>query len=123
LPPDGLEVDVVEGRAGVLLPELVEKLVEVGDLTERAGRVTVPEIIAPAYLLPAAPREVGAKRAEVGVERAHRTRQLAVAERLGHQPGQLVALLWGQRPHQPLAGGGPAGDDGGPPVGPLARFP
>ena len=65
LPLHRLDVDVVQGRAGVLLAELVEQVVEVGDLAERAGRLAVAE--RPRRRGPArrGPRQVGPQRAQV----------------------------------------------------------
>src|SRR5689334_11027666 len=45
-----LHVDVVERRAGMLLPELVDEVVEVRDLAEHLGRLAVPEPLLAAYL-------------------------------------------------------------------------
>ena len=43
---DRLDVDVVQGGAGVLLAELVEQLVQLADLAERGGGVAVAEVLA-----------------------------------------------------------------------------
>jgi hypothetical protein len=42
-----LDVDVVQGRAGVLLAELVDQVVEVGQLLQRPGRLAVAERLSP----------------------------------------------------------------------------
>ncbi len=93
----------------MLLAELVHQVVEVADLLQRAGRLAVPEIAAAADPLAPAPVQVGSQRPQVVAERGHLARQRAVAERLAHQPSQFRLLLRGERAHQPLPGGGPAG--------------
>src|SRR5204863_1080516 len=47
LPLDRLHVDVVQRRPRVLLTELVEQVVEVAELLERAGRLAVAELALP----------------------------------------------------------------------------
>ena len=109
---DRLDVDVVQGRAGVLLAELVEQVVEVGDLAQRAGRLAVAERLVAAHPLAPVPAQVGPQRAQV-VGRARPSRRPS-----GPSPS-ACAISWAsssrccgrERAHQPLAGGGPAGQD------------
>ncbi len=105
----GLDVDVVERRAGVLLAELVDEVVEIGQLAERACRLPVPQRLVAAHPLAAVPGQVGPQRPQVVVQCGHLRREVGVAERLRHQAGELLALLRRQRCHQPLGGGGLAG--------------
>jgi len=86
----------------VLLAELIEQLVELPDLAERLGGVPVPEILAAAHLLAAAPLQVGPQGTQVVGQLGQLPAQRAVAERLVHQLLQLLALLRAQRAHQPL---------------------
>ncbi len=101
-----LHVDVVERRAGMLLAELVDQLVQVADLAEGRGRVAVAEVLTSPHPLAAAPVHAGSQRLQVVGELGQLAAQRAVAERLVHQVLQLLALLRAQRPHQALGRGG-----------------
>ena len=104
--PHRLLVDVVEPGARVVLAQRVLELGQVGELGQRGGRVAQAERILAGHLLarpavevhvrPAGPQRTG--------QPGHLRGQPGVLEGLRHQPGQLVALLVGQRVEQPLRG-------------------
>ena len=93
----------------MFLAELVDEVVEVGQFAERAGRLAVAERLVAAHPLAAVPGEVGPQRPQVVVERGHLRGEVGVAERLRHEAGELLALLRGERGHQPLGGSRLAG--------------
>ena len=101
---DGLDVDVVEGGAGVVLGELFDEVVQVRELTERPGRLAVAEGLIAAHPLAPVPGEVGPQRPEVVAQRGQLRREVGVAQRGRHEPGELLALLRRQRGHEPLGG-------------------
>ena len=97
---------------GVALGELAGQRLEVGELRRRA-LVASPSpsgLLAVGHLPALAP---AAGRAGPGAARRCRCAislaRPSVAHRLGHQVGQLGALLGGQAGHHPFLGGRPAG--------------
>ncbi len=110
-PPDRVLVDVVQARARVVLLERVLQLGQVGELGQGRGRVAEAERFLaghldaahharPVQVRPPGPERVG--------EPGHLALQPGVAERVRHQPGQLLSLLRAERAQQPFRGGHPA---------------
>ena len=86
-----LDVDVVEGGAGVLLTELVEQVVEVGDVAQRAGRLAVAERrSSPRTRSRRSQFRSGRSARRLRRQRRQLAGEVGVAERLGHQAGQLL---------------------------------
>ena len=83
--------------AGIVLRRQLGEFVEVGQLGQRAGRIRVTHRLIAGHPLAATPAQVWAGRAQRTLQPAHFLGQAGVAQRLVHQPGQLCALLRGQR--------------------------
>ena len=110
LPLDRLDVDVVQGGAGVLLAELVEQVVEVADLLQGAGRLAVAERLArraPARRGPSCRSGRSARR--LSVERGHLAGQRPSPSACSISRASSSRCCGRERAHQPLAGGGPPG--------------
>ena len=106
-----LDVDIVEGRAEVALTELLLQLLEVGELGDGVDGLAPAEgLAAPTLLHGAAPVEPRSQRAQVVGELRHLGGEVRVAEGVGHELGELLALLRRERGHQPLGRGLTAGE-------------
>ena len=73
------------------------------------GRVRITHRLIAAHPLAATPGQVWTGRAQRRLQPAHLLGQAGVAERLVHQPGELCALLRGQRVQETLRRGRPPG--------------
>ncbi len=62
---DRVHVDIVERGAGVLLAELIEQVVELADLLQRARRLAVAERVVAAHLLAPIPGQIGPQRTQI----------------------------------------------------------
>ena len=88
---------------GVVLAERGLQVGQVGHVGDRAGRVAEAERLAAGHPHAALRlAELGPAGAQRVAERGHLRRQAGVLHGLGHQVGQLLALLVGQRVEQPL---------------------
>ena len=105
-----VDVDVIEGRPGAVLGQLLAQRLQVGELGDRLDGLAVPEGLA---TLPHPGRrgtiQSGSQRAQVVRQLSHLRGQVGIGQRLLHQLGELLALLGAERVHHPLGGGLPTG--------------
>ena len=102
-----VEVDVVEGRPGVLLRQLLGELVEFGQLLQRRGGLAETHALFAAHLLGAGPVLAGTRGPQVAVETVELAHQIRGSERLLCESVEFVALLGGEGVAQPLRRRGP----------------
>ena len=98
-----LDIDVVQGRAGVRLGQLGLQRLQVGELGHRLDRRAV------AQRLPAGPHprrrvavQAGSQRPQVVSELGHLGGEVGVGQSLAHQLTELFTLLGAQRCQHPL---------------------